>query len=250
VAVVKGRLGNRDLLRVFLRLLYLQGLLNRRGMQNLGLASALAPVCGKLGGEEGSSLLPKHLAFFNCNPNFVPLIVGGVLRLEEDRRDGKPVGDHDIDRFKSALAGPLAAMGDLLFMGNLKPLALTFACVFAIYNFPIGLLAVLLLYNAAIVGCRLWGLYFGYARGWELVDAVSGSRFQRVLGVVEGASAVTGAVVVGALAHRFAGAGHTMVVAGAALLAVTLYLLKRDIPAAWIAIILLPICAFIALLTG
>jgi PTS system mannose-specific IID component len=247
---VKGRLGPRDLFGVFLRLLFLQGLLNWRGMQNLGLASALGPVSGKLGGDGDNSLLKKHLAFFNCNPNFVPLIVGGVLRLEEDRRAGKPIGDDDIDRFKKALAGPLAAMGDMLFMGNLKPLALTSACLFAIHKLPIGLLAVLLLYNVAIVGCRLWGLYFGYAKGWNVADAMTGPRFRGVLSVADRASAVIGGVLVGVIVHRLFAGGHAVAAIGFAVAAVTLYLLKRDIPASWVAIILLPICAFIALIAG
>jgi mannose/fructose/N-acetylgalactosamine-specific phosphotransferase system component IID len=88
VALVTGRLGFWDLFRVFLRLLFMQGLLNWRGMQNLGLASALGPASGKLGDEADNSLLANHLGFFNCNPNFVPLIVGGVLRMEEEKRSG------------------------------------------------------------------------------------------------------------------------------------------------------------------
>jgi PTS system mannose-specific IID component len=250
VAVVKGRLGAWDLLRVYARLLFLQGLLNWRGMQNLGLASALGPVSGKFSGDGDNSLLRKHLSFFNCNPNFVPLIVGGVLRLEEDKRSGKPIGDDDIERFKKSLAGPLAAMGDMLIMGNLKSLALTFACVFAIYKLPIGLLAVLLLYNVSILACRLWGLCFGYAKGWELTAALSGPRFRNTLSVVEGANAAVGGVLVGAIVHGVQENGHTVSLLAAALAAITLYLLKRDIPASWVAIILLPICAFIALVTG
>jgi PTS system mannose-specific IID component len=247
---VNGRLGVWDLFRVFLRLLFMQGLLNWRGMQNLGLASALGPVSGKLGDDGDNSLLKNHLGFFNCNPNFAPLIVGGVLRLEEDKRGGKPIADDDIERFKKALAGPLAAMGDMLIMGNLKSLALTFACLFAIYKLPIGLLAVLLLYNVTIVVCRLWGLYFGYAKGWELTTALSSPRFRTVLSVVEGGNAVVAGVLVGTIIHRVQGNGHAVSVFAAALAAITLYLLKRDIPASWVAIILLPICAFIALVTG
>ena len=56
-----------DLFRVFLRLLFMQGLLNRRGMQNLALANALSPVAGKINAGKGKSLQSRHLDFFNCN---------------------------------------------------------------------------------------------------------------------------------------------------------------------------------------
>jgi PTS system mannose-specific IID component len=219
-------------------------------MQNLGLASALSPASNKLDETDDSTFLYKHLSFFNCNPNFTPLVVGGVLRLEDDKRAGKPISDDDIEFFKRALTGPLAAMGDMLFIGNLKPLALTFACVFAIYRLPLGLLAVLLLYNIVVISCRLWGVYFGYAKGWELVDFFSGPGFRRVLSIVEGASAGVGGALLGVIVHRFTGSGHVMLLLAGVLTAITFYLLRRDVPASWVAIILFPTSAFIALLIG
>jgi PTS system mannose-specific IID component len=250
------RLGPWDLVVVYLRLLFVQGLLHRRGMQNLGLADALGPVSAKLDADGRNLLLSRHLSFFNCNPNFVPLIAGGILKLEQEKIEGKPVTDDDIERFKKALAGPVAAMGDMLFMGNLKALALTFGGLFAIHNFPIGLVAVFLLYNAAVLGCRLWGIFYGFGKGWELVTVLSGPRFRRILNVAEAASAGMGGALLGVLLHRAAGDSRAFaapgIAAGAAIAAaaVTLYLLRKDVPASWIAIILLPTCAFIALLTG
>jgi PTS system mannose-specific IID component len=245
-----GRLSRLDLLRVVVRLLFAQALLNKRGMQNLALAGSLSAVEGKLGGNGDNSFLKRHLAFFNCNPNFVPLIVGGVLRLEEERLSGKPVGDNDIDYFKKALSSPLAAMGDMLFLANLKPLALTFACIFAMFKLPIGLLAVFLLYNLTIITCRIWGVFFGYAKGWELVDFFSGPEFQRVLGIVQGLGAAVGGALVGIIFHRFPQSGQWMLLAGGVLVVITLYILKRDVPAPWFAIVLFPTSAFIALLFG
>ncbi len=135
-----------DIFRVFWRLLFIQGMLHPKGMQNLGLANALSPALKRLDSkdDESKSLLNNHLKFFNCNPNFTPLIVGGILRLEEERLAGKPVKLEDIEYFKKSISGPLAAMGDLLFLGGLKPLALTLACIFAIYKSLTGLLAVIL----------------------------------------------------------------------------------------------------------
>ena len=156
MAEVSGQLGRLDLFKVVWRLLFMQALIHRRGMQNLALAGALDEVTDKVAGGD-KTLIKRHLAFFNCNPNFVPLIAGGVLRLEEEKHAGKPITDEDIEYFKKALASPLAAMGDMLFLGSVKPLALTLACIFAIYKIPIGLLAVLLLYNLAILSCRPLG---------------------------------------------------------------------------------------------
>jgi PTS system mannose-specific IID component len=247
---MKKKIGKFALFRVFLRLLFIQGLLNRRGMQNLGLASALSETGGKLLSEEDNALLIRHLSYFNSNPNFVPLIVGGLIKLEEQRLEGKPVGDNDIAYFKKALASPFAAMGDMLFVGNLKPLALTFACIFAIYNFPIGLLAIFLFYNLTIISCRFWGLYFGYAKGWELVEVFSGPKFPRALAVIQGVGASVGGTLVGVVFHRFPEDGRWMLVLGGTLTAITLYLLKRDVPASWFAIILFPASVFITLLLG
>jgi mannose/fructose/N-acetylgalactosamine-specific phosphotransferase system component IID len=250
MAEIKREIGKFRLFRAFVRLLFLQGLLNRRGMQNLGLVSALSPATKGLDDSPEETMLLRHMSFFNCNPNFTPLIAGGVLKLEEEKRAGKPISDEDIEYFKRALTGPLAAMGDMLFIGNLKPLALTFACIFAIYKLPLGLLAVFLLYNLAIISCRLWGIYFGYVKGWELVDFFSGPEFQKVLSVVEGANASVAGVLLGVVFYRFPQNGRTMLVLAGILTAVTLYLLKKDVPASWVAIILFPTSAFIALLFG
>jgi len=244
------KMRKRDLVRIFLSLLFLQGLLNRRGMQNLGVASALSQAGGKLADAEGNSLLVRHLSFFNSNPNFVPLIVGGVIRLEEQRLEGKPIDDNDIAYFKKSLASPFAAMGDMLFVGNLKPLALTFACIFAIYKFPIGLLAVFLFYNLTIISCRFWGLYFGYVKGWELVDVFSGPKFPRMLGIVQGVGAGVGGALLGIVFQRFPQNGQWMLLLGSALTVITLYLLKRDVPASWVAIVLFPASAVITLILG
>ena len=153
-----------------------------------------------------------------------------------------------FQRMDSDLANPLAAMGDLLVLGNLKPLALTFGCLFAIYKLPLGLLAVVLLYNLAIISCRFWGIYFGYAKGWELVDSFSGSRFQRALGVLQGVGAGVGGVLIGVVFDRFPQSGQGALLLGSILVFVTVYLLKKDVPAAWLAIILFPASVLATLL--
>ncbi|NIM20361.1 MAG: hypothetical protein GTO51_09040 [Candidatus Latescibacteria bacterium] len=255
------KLGWLDLFKVALRILFLQGALHQKGMQNVGFASAFSAGSIKIAGREADALVRKHLGFFNCNPNFTSLVVGGVLRLEEERLAGKPIDDNDIEYFKKAISSPLAAMGDMLFLGGVKPLALTFACVSAIYHSLIGLLAVLLLYNLIIVSCRIWGVYFGYNKGWELVEFFSGPGFQRLLSAVQISGACAGgaltAIVLNALFEGGMGAflpvgslsvqgGVPMLLSGGVLVVVAVILLRRDISSSWFAVFLLPISALLA----
>jgi PTS system mannose-specific IID component len=238
------------LIRVFWRLLFLQGLLHPKGMQNLGLMNALAPAIGERSADGGKSLLLNHLKFFNCNPNFTPLIVGGIIRLEYEREAGKPVTDKDIEYFKKSMSGPMAAMGDLLFLGGLKPLALTLACMFAIYKSLIGLLAVVLLYNLVVVTCRLWGVYFGFAKGWELVDVFSGPAFQRLLGVVQNIGACAGGALVGVIVSRLPESGAWALPIGVVLSITAVFFLRRDVSSSRLAIFLFPLSVIVALFMG
>jgi PTS system mannose-specific IID component len=243
-----AKLTRSDLFGVFLRLLMLQTTLHAKGMQNLGVMHALAPALARLEGKKYNVLMSKHLEFFNCNPNFVPVIVGGVLKLEEERAAGRPVEDRDISYFRRAVSSPLAAMGDMLFLGGLKPLALTLACVFAIYKSLIGLLAVLLLYNVVIVACRLWGVYFGYSKGWELVDVFSGPAFQRLLGIVQSLGASAGGALIAVVVYRLPSGGMSVLLPGIALMALAVFTLRKDVSSSRLAILLFPLSALIAIL--
>ena len=239
---MSGRLDRSDLIRVFARLLFIQATLHRRGMQNLGVLHALDAVASRVS-PGSNALLTRHTEYFNTNPNAAPLVVGGVLRIEEQGEAGNRAS---VSRFKQAAGSALAAVGDMLFVGALKPLALTLACLSAIYSFFPGLLAVLLLYNAAVIASRYWGVSFGYARGWGVVDAFSGHGVQRLLGIARSAAALAGGALVAILIARARGEGLS-VAAAAVVVAVAVALLSRRVPAPWIAIVLFPLSWVVAL---
>jgi len=250
MAQVETPIGRWDLFRVFCRLLLLQGLLHPKGMQSLGLVNALAPAIRKVRSPNGKSLLESHLAYFNCNPNFTPLIVGGVLKLETERAAGRPVAEGDIAYFKKSISNPLAAMGDLLFLGGLKPLALTVAVVSAIYHSYIGLLLVVIFYNLAVVSCRLWGVYFGYAKGWELVDVFTGPVFQRVLSDVQTVGACAGGALIAVVLNGLPQSGAWVLALGVILMGTAIYMLRRDFSSSRFAVLLFPLSVVVALVLG
>jgi PTS system mannose-specific IID component len=240
---VSGRLSRADLTRVFARLLLIQAALHRRGMQNIGAMFAIDAVARRLS-DDGAALVARHTEYFNTNPNAAPVVIGSVLRIEDE---GDAAAPASVARFKQSAGSALAAAGDTLFVGALKPLALTLACLSAIYSFFPGLVAVFLLYNTVVIVCRYWGVSFGYAKGWGVVDAFSSHRTQRVLGTARGLAAFAGGVLAGVVLIRARADGYA-VLAGCAAVAVLAVPAMRRIPATWLAAALFPFSWVVSLI--
>lgn len=241
---MNGRLERKDLVRVWARLLFIQAALHRRGMQNIGVMHALDAAAPKLSPEPGA-FLARHADHFNTNPNAAPIVVGGVLRIEEEASATAPAS---ISRFKQAASSALAATGDVLVGGGLKPLALTLAVVSAIYGSFTGLLAIFVFYNAVLLAGRYWGLSFGYARGWGVVDAFTGPRVQRVVMLTRILTAFAGGAFVGVMARRaYAHSIGELAVIAVATLGAWLAM-KRGLSPARLVIVLFPIVVVIAIL--
>ncbi|MBD3226126.1 MAG: hypothetical protein GF313_15465, partial [Caldithrix sp.] len=100
-----------------------------------------------------------------------------------------------IERFKSALYGPLGAVGDQYFWATIKPTAVILAVAgIAIFE-PLWLklifLALLLiLYNVPHLMVRIKGQYYGYRKGFQIYRDIfierfdKSRRFYKILGVV------------------------------------------------------------------
>jgi mannose/fructose/N-acetylgalactosamine-specific phosphotransferase system component IID len=240
---VTGKLSRADLAKVFARLLFIQAAIHRRGMQNVGVLLALDGAASRVTGDP-AGLLARHTEHFNTNPNAAPIVVGGVLRIEEERNAGAPAS---VSRFKQACASALAAAGDVLFSGGLKPLALTLACVSAIYNSFAGLVAVAVLYNAAVLVLRYRGLEFGYARGWGVIETVTGSRLQRYLGIARSSAALAGGILAGVVVLRATNEGTLAGVTTLAAAVITWFSARAGIPPSRVAIALYPLAWLVAM---
>ena len=241
---MSARLQRSDLIRVLARLLFVQAALHRKGMQNIGVMHALDAAAPKLV-QDPAFLLARHADHFNTNPNAAPIVVGGVLRIEED---GSPAARAALPRFKQVACSALAAMGDVLVVGGLKPLALTLAVVSAIYNSFAGLVAIVVLYNAALLTGRAWGLRFGYARGWGVIEAFTGPRVQRVVMLARICAALAGGVLLGVVARRAYADGLGQLALAAVATAGAWLAIKRGLNTARIAILLFPLVVVIAIL--
>lgn len=217
-----------DFLRAFLRCFAIQGSWNYRTYLAGGLAYALLPLLRRIhaGDPVGRRRsLESHLSGFNGHPYLAPLAVGALARAEHE---GRPL--EETDRFRTALAGPLGAVGDRLVWTGWRPACL--AGALGGYALGLGLWApvlFLLLYNAGHVGLRLWAFLRGWRRGRAVAAELSGTELRRAARVLSGASVLllggcavllalrlpesldprllpAGAAVGTAIAHRWRGA--------------------------------------------
>lgn len=159
------------LCRVFWRCLFLQAAWNRRGMQNLGFAYAIAPALRRLYAEPDRrrEALRRHLGTFNCHPYTAAAIVGGAIHHEERVAAGEEPASASLE-YKQVLQGPLAAVGDSFFWAGLRPFFGALAAAGTLAAGWRALVAALVLYN----GLQLWLRWSFFRAGYRSGDAVVG----------------------------------------------------------------------------
>ncbi|HYW50760.1 MAG TPA: PTS system mannose/fructose/sorbose family transporter subunit IID [Gemmatimonadaceae bacterium] len=130
---------------------------------------ALRLLPGGMGGEAYRAALARQSQYFNAHPYLASFAVGALARAE---LEGQPPAR--IERFRTAMCGPLGSVGDRLVWVGLLP-----ACSFAsllLYGLGAAALACVLtflvLYNAGHIALRLWGLQMGWEKGLGVAAAL------------------------------------------------------------------------------
>ena len=228
---------------VFWRCLFLQAAWNRRGMQNLGFAYAIAPALRRLYADPGqrSEALRRHLVTFNCHPYTAAAIVGGAIHHEERVAAGEESPRAPLE-YKQVLQGPLAAVGDGFFWAGLRPF---FGALAAVGTLLLGwpaLVAALLLYNGLHIWLR-WTLFrAGYRAGDEVIQRLASLSLPAWAARLRDGGAVLAGVGGGLLAlvatGRLGFAAGAVTIAAAAAGVAALWLRARLLPTAYVALAL------------
>jgi PTS system mannose-specific IID component len=165
------------LARCFLRSFALQAAWNRRGMQNLGFAFAIEPALRAIYPDPAplAQALRRHLGLFNCHPYMAGAILGGAIHHELRVAAGQEPPE-TVQAFKQTLQGPLAAIADGFFWTALRPLFGALGAVSAMAAGLLGVVLVLVLYNAIHLTLRISLFRAGYLGGDALVERVSRMR--------------------------------------------------------------------------
>jgi PTS system mannose-specific IID component len=158
---------------IFLRLFAIQGSWNYELLVGNGVAFSLEPALRLLpGGIDGAAYreaLARQARYFNAHPYFASVAVGALARAELE--GSSPA---QIERFRTALPGPLGSVGDRLVWAGWLP----FCSLLGLLAFGVGahpaatLLIFLITYNVGHIGLRAWGLRVGWRHGLRVAAAL------------------------------------------------------------------------------
>ena len=120
----------RALISACARTVFLNGLVTVQRAQSLGFTFSLWPVLKSLYARRGerARAARTHLGFFSTHPYTVSVLLGVVAGLEEEKARGERTAD-EVLAVRSAMAGPLAAIGEGFFWGTWLPFSLAVAGV-------------------------------------------------------------------------------------------------------------------------
>jgi mannose PTS system EIID component len=165
------------LARSLLRLFAVQGSWNYERMQGIGMGVAEQPLIRDLSGNGTTyrAAVARAAHFFNAHPYLCGLAVGATARAEHD---GVP--PEQVERLRTALCGPLGALGDRLVWAGWLP----FTSGLALIGVALGLglravIGFLIVYNIGHVALRWWALHAGWTYGGRVATALREPVLQR-----------------------------------------------------------------------
>ena len=188
------KLTKQDINKVYVRNLFaLQFGWNYEKMQGLGYTYVIMPALKRLYGDDPDKMkraLKMQSSYFNTTPGTSHLIVGADMALEEE------IGiesEEAVSALKTGLMGPLAGVGDTLFVAIYRAIVFSIAAYVAMQGNPVGLI-VPLLACAAVLWVRYKFTWMGYQSGRKLATGFADS-----IAPITEAARILGLTVVGAL---------------------------------------------------
>lgn len=229
-------LPSRVKLAMYFRLFALQGSWNYETLNGTGVGFSMEPALRLLpGGVDGPayrSALARESRYFNAHPYLAGVAVGALTRAELDGVD--PVR---IERFRTALAGPLGSVGDRLVWASWLPFcSLVGIGVYGAGGSPLAVVGTfLLLYNAGHFLLRAWGLRVGLSRGLNVASALGNPVLRQGPDYIGRAAAFVAGFALPLALQRIAGPGRALIggIIAAALIGVLLLARLRERAEGW-----------------
>lgn len=188
------RLTKQELRRINLRHMFgLQLGHNYERMQGMGYFYAILPALKKFYGDDPEALdraCRAHIQFYNTTPQMSEIIIGMNLAIEEE--EGIAALE-TATSLKTALMGPFAGVGDVIFGVIAGTIFGAIAGNMAIAGSTAGM-GIWVVWNIAVLFMRTKLFDLGYAQGEKLMTTMK----DQLNAITNGAS-ILGLIVVGAL---------------------------------------------------
>ncbi|MCG0275514.1 MAG: PTS system mannose/fructose/sorbose family transporter subunit IID [Thermosediminibacteraceae bacterium] len=190
------RLTRKDLWSIFFRQIFIRSALNFERHQAMGFANAMIPVIRKYykTPKERAEVLKRHMELFLTQPMVSAIPIGIAAAMEERYATKKDIDPESINAVKTALMGPLAALGDSLINGTARPILAGFAAALAMQGSIIGPIIFLIGMTIITLGIRYYGVFKGYEQGVRMVADLQKSGLIAKLTELAGVAAL---VVIG-----------------------------------------------------
>jgi PTS system mannose-specific IID component len=209
--VTATTISRRTKLAMFLRLFAVQGSWNYESLMGVGIGFAIEPALRQL--KDGirspryRPALARHSRYFNAHPYLAGAAVGALARAELDGEDPAR-----IERFRTALAGPLGSVGDRLVWASWLPLCSLVALgLYGLGARPLALVVgFLVLYNLGHVLLRVWALELGLKRGLTVASGLGNPVLRKGPAVIGQIAAFIGGVSFPLVLHRIIGPGRVL----------------------------------------
>jgi len=206
-------------LRALWRLLALQATWNFERMQGIGMGHAAEPLLEELRESDAArqaDAVVRSAEFFNCHPYLAGVALGATVRAEYEGVPGA-----QIVRLRTALCGPLGALGDRLFWIGVVPLMMSAASLAIVEGAGLAaIVALLVVYNTLRLATGAWSLEAGLRSGIRVSGEIAGSWLTRSAERVGPAAGfMVGVAIPKVAAALLAGTGAQMV-SGALVLAI------------------------------
>ena len=182
---------------------------------SLGYAFSMAPIIRKLYDkkEDRAKALKRHLEFFNITSWVSTLPLGISAAMEEGNAGAEMEKDGfdtaSINSVKTALMGPLSAIGDSFFWGTVRLIATGIGTSLAIQGNILGPILFLLVFNtpAWIARYTLTGIGYNAGTGFLKQMEKEGTISDLTYG-----AAVLGLVVIGAMTASMINVGTPVMI--------------------------------------
>ena len=187
---------SRTWIATYARLFAIQGSWNYETMLGNGIAFCVNPLLKLVPDDRRASAVARQAQYFNAHPYLAAIAVGALARAELDGEDPAK-----IERFRTALCGPLGSVGDQLIWAGWLPLCSIIALgAFGFRASPLATLCIFLgVYNVGHVILRAWGLHVGLTCGMRVAQALGHPVLRhgpqiiaRAAALLAGSSAPTG----------------------------------------------------------